>query len=75
MSRRKMTLEEFQQILEDAKVSTDFESILNKLVRYFYRASDESAADGHTAISGYYMRQGNSIYNILYRRGYYDEDK
>jgi hypothetical protein len=75
MNKGKMTLEEFQQILKDAEISTDFESILNALTGYFYRLSDESIADGYESLSKMYMIKGNRIYNALDQRGYYDEDK
>lgn len=75
MSKGKMTLEEFQQILKDAEVSVEFESILNKIAGYHYRISDECAADGHASLAKDYMKKGNAIYNALDQRGYYDEDK
>lgn len=75
MSKGKMTLDEFQQILEDAEISTDFESILNKIAGYHYRISDECVADGHGSLARDYMKRGNVIYNALEQRGYYDEDK
>ncbi len=70
-----MTLDEFQQILKDVEVSADFESILNKMVGYFYRVSDECVADGHEVLAKDYMKKGNAIFNILEQRGYYDKDK
>lgn len=75
MSKGKMTFEEFQQILKDANISTEFESILNALTGYFYRLSDESISKGHESLSKMYMVQANKIYNALDQRGYYDEDK
>lgn len=72
MNESKMTLEEFRQILKDAEVSADFESLLNKLVSYYYRISDECFVDGHKSIAKDYMKKGNAIYNTLDQRGYYD---
>lgn len=75
MNENEMTYEEFQQILKDAEVSTEFESILNKIVGYYYRISDECVADGHRSLAKDYMKKGNAIYNALDQRGYYDEYK
>lgn len=75
MNESKMTLEEFQQILKDAEIRKEFESILNALAGYFYRLSDESSADGYESLSKMYMLKANKIYNALDLRGYYDEDK
>lgn len=75
MNKGKMTLEEFQQILKDAEISEDFESILNKISGYFYRLSDESIANGYESLSKLYMVKANKIYNALDQRGYYDEEQ
>lgn len=75
MSKGKMTLEEFQQILKDANISTEFESILSKLSGYMYKLSDDFAVNGCDAVSRDYIRKGNVIFNALDQRGYYEEDK
>lgn len=73
MSEGKMTLKEFKQILTDAEISTDFESILNYLSGYFYRVSDECYIDNHMELHKKYMSQGNVLYKALEERGYYDD--
>lgn len=75
MSKGKMTLEEFQQILKDAGLSTEFESILSKMCGYMYKLADNCAINGCDAISRDYIRKGTIIFNALDKRGYYDEDK
>ena len=75
MSKGKMTLEEFQQILKDANISTEFESILSKLSGYMYKLSDDFVVNGYDSVSRDYIRKGNVIFNALDQRGYYDEDK
>lgn len=75
MSKGQMTLEEFQQILKDANISTEFESILSKLSGYMYKLSDDFVVNGCDVVSRDYIRKGNIIFNALDKRGYYDDDK
>ena len=75
MSKGKMTLEEFQKILEDAGISPDFESILNTFSGYFYKMSDIAAVNGYPEESKAFMKKGDLIFNALDQRGYYDKGR